>query len=53
MAFPLHAEVRVVIQDLYKIQSGLKAMGLDAPAIRDAMDLLERMSHRLHTLESE
>lgn len=51
--FAPHADVRNAVSDLYKLASGLNAMGLHAPALTNAMDMLERLSWRVHELEEK
>lgn len=50
---PPHAGVRVVVEDLGKLRSGLAAMGLLAPAIDAAIDMLTRQSMKIAALTKD
>lgn len=39
-----HADVRAVVDELDRLKTGLEALGLKAPAIEAAMDMLTRQS---------
>ena len=48
LLIPPHADVRVLCDQLHKMQHGLRAMGLDAPALDRAMDMLTRQSWEIY-----
>lgn len=47
-AFAPHADVRIVISELYKMEAGLAALGLNAPALAAAREKLTDLSWRVH-----
>lgn len=51
MSIPPHADVRIICQKLYEMEQGLKNIGLIAPVLSEASDMLSRMSHRLAAKE--
>jgi hypothetical protein len=48
---PPHADVRVICNELWKLESGLEKIGLAAPWLTKARDMLARMSGRVYYLE--
>lgn len=51
MQMPPHADVRYICQKLYDMERGLKNIGLLAPALTEASEMLSRMSHRIAEME--
>lgn len=47
MNIPPHADVRIICQKLYEMEQGLKSIGLLAPVLSEASDMLSRMSHHI------
>lgn len=41
---PPHADVRVIVRDLSAMKSGLEAIGLQAPALDAAIEMLTKQS---------
>ena len=47
-AFAPHADVRIVIAEIYKLEAALNAAGLNAPALTEARDMLTRLSWQVY-----
>lgn len=43
-----HADVANLCDDLYRMQQGLRKIGLEAPALERARDMLKRQSWEIH-----
>lgn len=50
-SFAPHADVRIVIAEVYKLESGLAAMGLAAPALTEAREMLAALSRKVDHLQ--
>ena len=50
-AFAPHADVRIIIEGVYKLEAAMNAAGLYAPALSEARDMLARLSWKVHQAE--